>query len=188
MPAVLIEVNGEMVEHFEAQLIVLGTPRPEGRSIDLTDPLGAPVTVRDPATLAPFVPVTLTGEAAGLSQVFLTPIPEGLASCDGGPVSRWSTPQYAEMLLAAQAAQTAAAAAAEGVAVSAEAAADSAASATSAAESAASAAAGLASATAGFVRAASPGAPALATFWAPQSQPVPTDLPNPHFILVVQGL
>ncbi len=91
------------VPHYAVQLIVLGgVTRPEGRPVDVFDNGLTPVVVRDPVTQLPFVPQTLTGEAAGLSQVFLTPVPEGLASCDGGPVSPWSTRQYAEMLEAAQ--------------------------------------------------------------------------------------
>lgn len=102
---VVIDVDGVPTDHYAAQLIVLGTPRPEGRPVDLTTLAGVPLVVRDPATQAVFVPITLTGEAAGLSQVFLTPEPEGLATVDGGPVSKWSTSQFAEMLARATAAE-----------------------------------------------------------------------------------
>lgn len=106
MPGVLI--GG--VTYFAVQLIILGTPRPSGRPIDVTDLGGDPLVVLDPGTGLPFTPITLTGEAAGLSQVFLVPEthPEGLASVDDGPISRWSTSQYAEMLQRAVAAETSA--------------------------------------------------------------------------------
>lgn len=93
------DVGGEPVVHYLCQLIVTGSPRPEGQEVSVFDDQGAPVQVRRPSGQvgAVFTPVTYSGELAGLSEPFYSPVFSGHASA-GGSLTPFSSSETSGLI------------------------------------------------------------------------------------------